>query len=46
MRAALLVLALAALLTVPALMRGKLARWQGVLLLAVYAAFCAVQFGM
>ena len=34
------------LLTVPALMRGKLARWQGVVLLAIYAAFCAAQFGM
>lgn len=32
------------LLTVPALARGRLARWQGVTLLAVYAAFCAVQF--
>ncbi len=34
------------LLTVPALARGKLARWQGVTLLAVYAAFCAAQFMM
>lgn len=32
------------LLTVPALIRGKLSRWQGVLLLTVYVAFCAVQF--
>lgn len=32
------------LLTVPALVRGKLSRPQGVLLLAVYAGFCAVQF--
>ena len=32
------------LLTVPALARGKLARWQGVTLLAIYAAFCAAQF--
>ena len=32
------------LLTVPALARGKLARWQGVTLLCIYAAFCAVQF--
>lgn len=31
-------------LTVPALMRGKLSRWQGVTLLLVYAAFCAFQF--
>ncbi len=34
------------LLTVPALLRGKLARWQGIVLLAIYAAFCAVQFTM
>ncbi|MBE6908008.1 MAG: calcium/sodium antiporter [Ruminococcaceae bacterium] len=34
------------LLTVPALIRGKLARWQGVTLLCVYAAFCTVQFMM
>jgi cation:H+ antiporter len=32
------------LLTVPALVRGKLTRAQGVLLLAIYFAFCAVQF--
>ena len=32
------------LLTVPALARGKLARWQGVTLLCIYAAFCAAQF--
>ncbi|MBQ7713947.1 MAG: calcium/sodium antiporter [Oscillospiraceae bacterium] len=34
------------LLTVPALMRGKLARWQGAALLCIYAAFCAAQFLM
>lgn len=33
-----------AFLTLPALARGKLRRLQGVVLLAVYAAFCAVQF--
>ena len=32
------------LLTVPALVRGKLSRIQGLALLAVYGAFCAVQF--
>ena len=32
------------LLTVPALPRKKLERWQGVLLLCVYAAFCLFQF--
>lgn len=34
------------LLTGPALLRGKLSRGQGLLLLAIYAAFCAVQFTM
>ncbi len=34
------------LLTVPALLRGKLARWQGAALLGIYAAFCAAQFMM
>ena len=32
------------ILTVPALIRGKMARWQGILLLTVYAAFCVLQF--
>ena len=32
------------LLTVPALAKGKLYRSQGILMLLVYAAFCAVQF--
>ena len=31
-------------LTGPALLRGKLTRAQGILLLAIYAGFCAVQF--
>ena len=31
-------------LTLPALFRGKLTRFQGVALLCIYAAFCAVQF--
>ena len=34
------------LLTVPALIRGKLSRVQGILLLAIYAAFCVLQFVM
>ena len=34
------------LLTVPALSKGKLERWQGITLLAIYAAFCIVQFAM
>ena len=32
------------LLTVPTLIRGKLSRAQGIVLLGIYAAFCAVQF--
>ncbi len=32
------------ILTLPALLKGKLNRAQGILLLAVYAAFCVVQF--
>ena len=34
------------ILTVPALIRGKMARWQGILLLTVYAAFCVLQFAL
>ncbi len=32
------------ILCVPALIRNKLSRWQGVLLLGIYAAFCVFQF--
>lgn len=32
------------LLTIPALVRGRLSRVQGVALLCIYAAFCTVQF--
>ena len=32
------------ILTIPTLIRGKLARWQGISLLCIYAAFCTVQF--
>ncbi len=39
-----LMLAVMLLLTVPALLRKKLSRWQGIVLLCVYAAFCTVQF--
>lgn len=35
-----------AFMTVPALIRGKLSRIQGILLLIVYAAFCIIQFTM
>lgn len=31
-------------LTVPTLIRGKLSRWQGIVLLAAYAGFCVYQF--
>ena len=34
------------ILTVPALIRGKMARWQGILLLTIYAAFCVLQFAL
>ncbi len=32
------------ILTIPTLIRGKLSRFQGILLLAIYAAFCVYQF--
>ena len=32
------------IMTVPTLIRGKLSRWQGFLLLGIYAGFCAFQF--
>ena len=34
------------IMTVPALIRGKLSRVQGIVLLGVYAAFCTIQFVM
>lgn len=34
------------LLTLPGLIRGKLSRLQGILLLVIYAAFCVIQFTM
>lgn len=34
------------IMTVPALIRGKLSRWQGILLLCIYAAFCVFQFAL
>ena len=33
-----------AIMTIPALITGKLKRWQGILLLCIYAAFCIYQF--
>ena len=41
-----LMVAVMLLLTVPALLKKKLSRWQGIALLAIYAAFCVVQFAM
>ncbi len=32
------------LLTVPTMLKEKLSRWQGIVLLGIYAAFCALQF--
>lgn len=37
-------LAVMVILTIPTLIRGKLSRFQGILLLAIYAAFCVYQF--
>lgn len=34
------------ILTIPALLKGKLSRWQGTLLSCIYAAFCIIQFTM
>lgn len=39
-----LVFVVMGLLTVPALIKGKLSRWQGIALLALYVGFCAFQF--
>ena len=39
-----LMLGVMTLLTVPALVKKKLSRWQGIALLCIYAAFCATQF--
>ena len=39
-------LAVMLIMCVPALLHGKLSRVQGVLLLCIYAAFCAIQFTM
>lgn len=37
-------IAVMCLLTLPALIKGKLSRWQGVTLLGIYAGFCILQF--
>lgn len=41
-----LMLTVMLLMTVPAMVKGKLYRAQGILMLAIYAAFCVVQFVM
>ncbi|MBP9995933.1 MAG: calcium/sodium antiporter [Lachnospiraceae bacterium] len=41
-----IMLAVMLIMTVPTLLRGKLSRVQGILLLAIYAGFCAFQFVM
>ncbi len=41
-----LMLTVMLILTVPALVKGKLSRLQGILLLLIYAAFCVVQFSL
>ena len=41
-----LMLAVMTLLTVPALIRGKLSRWQGIVLLCLYVGFCVMQFAV
>ena len=41
-----LMLGVMAILTLPPLFRKKLTRFQGILLLLIYAAFCAIQFSM
>ena len=41
-----LMIAVMLLLTIPALLCKKLRRWQGIVLLAIYAAFCALQFAL
>lgn len=35
-----------AILTVPTLIKEKLSRWQGISMLAIYAAFCVLQFAI
>lgn len=39
-----IMLSVMAILTVPTLIKQKLSRWQGIALLAIYAAYCVIQF--
>lgn len=41
-----LMFAVMALMIVPTLIRGKLSRWQGIVLLCLYAGFCVMQFAV
>lgn len=41
-----LMIAVMLLLTVPALLKKKLSRWQGIVSLVIYATFCLVQFAL
>ncbi len=41
-----LVFIVMAVMTIPAIIRGKLARWQGISLLTIYAAYCVLQFAI
>ena len=41
-----LMLCVMLILTIPTIIKGKLSRWQGILMLLMYAAFCVVQFVM
>ena len=39
-----LVFAVMGIMTIPTIIKGKLQRWQGITLLALYAAYCVLQF--
>lgn len=41
-----IMLAVMSILCIPALIRGKLSRWQGILLICIYVAFLAFQFAL
>jgi len=41
-----LVVVVMSILTIPTLIKGKVYRWQGILLLLIYAAFCVYQFAI
>lgn len=41
-----LMFAVMGIMSIPALIKGKLSRWQGILLLAMYAAYCVFQFAV